>query len=191
MLIIIFILSYIIGSINYAIIVCTLLKAPSPKNFGSKNPGATNVLRVAGKIAAVITLFADMLKGYITVFSAYQLNINQHYITYIFLITVVAHTTPFLYYAKGGKGVATFLGCLFAYNWILGVIMCQIWIFTYVITRYSSLSSLLSVSITSFIFSMYINSNNILPLITTTMIILVRHYSNIRHLILKKEKKLF
>src|SRR5258708_38140208 len=110
-------ISYLIGSISSAIIVCKIMRLPDPRTQGSHNPGATNVLRIGGKKAAVITLFGDLLKGVIPVLAAKCLNFDALTLSLIAFAAFIGHIFPIFFRFEGGKGVATALGCLLALNW--------------------------------------------------------------------------
>lgn len=116
------ILAYLLGSISSAIIICKVMGYPDPRTEGSKNPGATNVLRVANKTAAIMTLLGDALKGFIPVFIAKLMGLEGISLGFIALAAFIGHLFPIFFGFKGGKGVATYLGCLLGLSWLLGLL---------------------------------------------------------------------
>ena len=185
MLITLFLSSYILGSINSAVIVCFMFKKPSPTTIGSNNPGATNVFRFGGKRAATITLLGDMLKGFITVVIAHMLGINIITTICIGLTAVTGHIFSIFLKFKGGKGVATLLGVMIGLYWIIGGIFLAIWITAFLITGYSSLAAILGTMITSIFIIFYVNLNVALPFLIMALIITYRHHKNIKFLLMK------
>ena len=186
----IFIISsaYLIGSLSFGIIISKFLKLRDPRTVGSKNPGATNVLRMGNKVAAIFTLLGDILKATIVVSIAIIMDLNELEIMLISLAVLLGHMYPIYYKFNGGKGVATAFGILLAVNWVLALIVICIWIVTFSIWRYSSLAAIfasLSVPILSYILNEQFFIS-IMNLIIATLIIL-RHHSNIKNLIAGKE----
>ena len=188
--IILLLLSYILGSINSAIIVCFLLKLPSPRTVGSGNPGTTNVLRLGGKKAAIVTLLGDMLKGFIPVIIAHIFALSPTAVAYIGLAAVIGHIFPIFYKFKGGKGVATLIGVMLGFYWLIGGIFLLTWVAVAVITRYSSLAAILATMASSVSVIFYINFNTALPFLIMAIIIIIRHYQNIKRLLSKTEAKI-
>ena len=184
--------SYLIGSISAAIIVCKILNLPDPRTQGSNNPGATNVLRIGGKKAAAITLIGDGVKGAIPVLIAQYIEVDLFTMTLIALAAFLGHVYPIFFGFKGGKGVATFLGALFALNILVGLSFALIWIFIAKVLKISSLSALIATLITPVIFYFLSDKN----LIATYIIILMcfwifyTHRSNIQRLLSKQEKSI-
>ena len=113
-------IAYLVGSISSAIIVCKMMGLPDPRSQGSRNPGATNVLRIGGKKAAAITLLGDMLKGYLPVLAAKLLGLDPLTIALVMFAAFIGHLYPLYFRFEGGKGVATLIGCLLALNWPAG-----------------------------------------------------------------------
>ena len=185
-----FLASYLLGSINSAIISCFLLRLPSPTTIGSGNPGATNILRFGAKKAAIATLFVDMLKGFFPIIIVSTLELNTSYLTYIGLSLVLGHIFPIFFKFKGGKGVATFLGTILAFDWLIGSIFLITWLAVVFVTRYASLSSILATTISSIFLLFYINSNVALPFFISAFIIILRHYQNVERLLLKTEYRI-
>lgn len=183
-------LSYILGSINSAIIVCFLLKLPSPRTVGSGNPGTTNILRLGGKKAAIVTLLGDMLKGFIPVITTHMFQLSLPAVAYIGLVAVIGHIFPIFWGFRGGKGVATLMGVTLGFDCLLGVLFLLIWTIVALITRYSSLAAILATAVSSIFVIFYINFNTALPFLIMAIIVIVRHHQNIKRLLLKTETKI-
>lgn len=139
------VLAYLLGSVSSAIIVCKLFNLPDPRSTGSKNPGATNVLRIGGKSKAAIVLLGDLLKGLIPVLIAKYFLLSPVYAGLIGFFAVIGHVYPIFYQWKGGKGVATALGVYFAFSPWLGLLCVISWYIMFKLFRYSSLSSIVAV----------------------------------------------
>lgn len=188
----IFLLSgYLLGSISSAIIVSRLLGLADPRQVGSGNPGATNILRYAGKKMAAITLAGDALKGVVPIKIALMWGADLEVATLVGLSAFLGHLFPVFHDFKGGKGVATFLGVTSALYWQIGAGFIASWVFTALISRYSSLSALLSCLIVLAL----IWERSQSPVIVSCFIIMiifiyVKHRQNIANLITSKEKKI-
>lgn len=201
-IILLFITSYLFGSISTAIIVCKAMGLPDPRSEGSKNPGATNVLRIGGKKAAFITLLGDMLKGTIPVVIARIINIlfpellgEQQYLTLglIGLGAFIGHLLPAFFGFKGGKGVATALGVSLGWHWWLFLMTAGSWLICAFITRYSSLSALVAFALSPFylwLFFEYMGYPIVIISLIISCFLFWRHHSNIVKLISGTEKKI-
>jgi glycerol-3-phosphate acyltransferase PlsY len=138
--------AYLVGSLSFAVIVSRAMGLADPRTFGSKNPGATNVLRSGNKAAAAITLLLDGLKGFLPVFvvrkfgDAYGL--GEGTVALVAVAAFLGHLYPVFFRFKGGKGVATFIGVVFGIEWILGAGTCLTWIIIAFFFQYASLASL-------------------------------------------------
>jgi glycerol-3-phosphate acyltransferase PlsY len=180
--------SYLIGSISTAIIVCKALNLPDPRTRGSNNPGATNVLRIGGKKAAAITLIGDGLKGALPVAVALFMGFDLVDASWIALSAFLGHIYPIFFGFKGGKGVATFLGSLFALGLSIGISFALIWIFVAKVLKISSLSALIATLLTP-IFFFFISDNleasYIIALIS--LWIFYTHRSNIKRMLSGEE----
>ena len=139
--------TYLLGSISSAIIVSKAFSLPDPRDLGSGNPGATNVLRTGNKIAAVITLIGDLLKGLIPVLAVDLLTASAPLVAATGFAALIGHMYPLYYDFKGGKGVATTLGVLLGFDWLLGVVWIAIWLFTALLFRYSSFAALVATTL--------------------------------------------
>jgi glycerol-3-phosphate acyltransferase PlsY len=168
------------------------MNLPDPRTQGSKNPGATNVLRIGGKKAAVFTLLGDVLKGFMPVFLGDVLGLTDLSIAFIAFAAFLGHLFPLFFQFKGGKGVATLLGCLFALNYIVACAWLLTWLMVAGLFRYSSLAALIASALTPFYF-WYLSANPAYFISTGLMalILIYRHQSNIKNLLKGKEKKIF
>ena len=115
--------TYLIGSISSAILICKALSLPDPRTQGSNNPGATNVRRIAGNNVAVVVLLGDTLKGFLPVLLATMLDLSMLETSLIGLGAFLGHIYPVFFRFKGGKGVATYIGAMIGFNWVIGVIL--------------------------------------------------------------------
>jgi len=198
--IILILAAYLIGSVSTAIITCKIMRLPDPRSEGSGNPGATNVLRVGGKKAAAITLFGDMLKGFLPMYAAQFFEIGYIAFALIGLAAFIGHLYPVFFGFKGGKGVATMLGVLFGIHWSVGLATALTWLIMAKGFKVSSLSALIATTLAPFYifglmsFVFYFTMDQVLPLIITcsimTVILFWRHRSNIQNLLSGKEGKI-
>lgn len=179
---------YLLGSISTAIITCKLMGLPDPRTDGSKNPGATNVLRLGGKKAAAITLAGDMLKGLIPALIATSLDMPHGVVAAAGLSAFLGHIFPVFYGFKGGKGVATLLGVLLGTNWMVGTATIGIWLLMAFTLKISSLSAL-TAALLAPVIAYLITGSNILAATIAVMTTLLfwRHRSNIANLLSGQE----
>ena len=133
---------YLAGSLATAVIVCRLMGLPDPREGGSGNPGATNVLRLGGRKAAVLTLVGDVLKGVLPVLAAHALGASVGAVSLTALAAFLGHLFPVFFGFKGGKGVATAFGAVVALFWPVGLVFGLTWLAVAAITRYASVASL-------------------------------------------------
>ena len=184
----VFIISYFSGSIPFGLILTKIFLNKDLRKIGSKNIGATNVLRTGNKIVAGLTLFLDISKGIIPI-----LVTKEYFTDLIYLSSLAAllgHIFPVWLKFKGGKGVATYLGIIFILSYNLGVIFCVSWILISIASKYSSLSSILSTMIV-FIVSFFNNNFELTSyLFITFIIILYTHRQNIVRIKNKSEDKI-
>jgi glycerol-3-phosphate acyltransferase PlsY len=184
-------LSYLSGSVCSAVIVCNLCKLPDPRAEGSKNPGATNVLRLAGKKYAITVLLADILKGFLPVIIARLFGFGEFALGCVCLAAVIGHLYPYFFDFKGGKGVATALGALLGINFSLGLITVVLWILIAIISRYSSLASIISLLAAPLISLKYHPSFiAFLPLLVMSLFVVYRHQENFTRLQKGTESKI-
>lgn len=184
--------SYLLGSISAAIITAKAMSLPDPRSTGSKNPGATNMLRIGGKKAAIITLLGDGLKGFIPVFVAhYVLGYSYEWQVLIGLAAFLGHLYPVFYGFEGGKGVATAIGVYLALNFLAAMITIATWLLMARVFKYSSLAALTATLLAPLYF--YLMTQNawvFIGLLVMTAFIFYRHKSNIQNLLNGTEKKL-
>ncbi|MGR9071606.1 MAG: glycerol-3-phosphate 1-O-acyltransferase PlsY [Gammaproteobacteria bacterium] len=136
--------AYLLGSVSSAIIVCRFMGLPDPRQQGSNNPGATNVMRIGGKKAAAITLLGDALKGLIAVLIAKFAGASADVVAMVGLLAILGHMYPIFFGFKGGKGVATGCGVFFGYSWLLGLLVASTWVTVFKLFKISSLSALVA-----------------------------------------------
>ena len=183
--------AYLLGSISSAIITCKLMRLQDPRTTGSRNPGATNVLRLGGKKAAIITLFGDMLKGLVPVLIAAQFGVDNMTLALVGFFAFLGHIFPLYYGFKGGKGVATYFGVILGINWQVGLIALLIWLIVAMLLKISSLSALVSMFLTPFVMWNFTHSIELTTaVIVMSIIAFWRHTSNILALVSGKEEKI-
>ena len=184
----VFFISYILGSIPFGLILARIFLDKDIRKIGSKNIGATNVLRTGNKFLASLTLFLDVLKGILPI-----LLTNYYFPSLIYLSGLAAflgHIFPVWLKFKGGKGVATYLGIIFVLSFNLGLFFCVSWFFVVFITKYSSLASIVS-ALVIFLISLLENNFELNSyLFITLIIILYTHRQNIIRLKNKTEDKI-
>ena len=176
--------SYLIGAISFGIIISHIFSLPDPRTIGSKNPGATNVLRTGKKLAALLTLLGDALKGALTVGLAQYFELPSLIVGFIAIATLIGHVFPIYYGFKGGKGVATAAGILFMFSWVMGLIVLAIWLGVFFIWRYSSLAAIIAASLSPVIGFFYkIDFYELIATSIIALILILRHIENIKRLI--------
>ncbi len=163
-----------------------LLNKSDPRLVGSKNIGATNIVRTSGWKLGLLTLIFDMLKGFIPVVVLKNYFIDQ---SFVILFIFLGHLFPIWIKFKGGKGIAVIIGCLFGYKFLYGLIFSLIWLLTALVSKYSSLSALVaSLSILIIIYAE--NDNILLTLFIIVTMIFLKHVSNIKRLFKGNELKI-
>lgn len=183
--------AYIIGSISSAVITCKLMGLEDPRLSGSKNPGATNVLRNAGKTAAIITLIGDMFKGVLPVALVIMLGVDYNVIALVAFAAFIGHLYPVFLKFKGGKGVATALGVYLALDWKIGLAVIGTWLFIAIVFRISSLAALVASFAAPFYIWQFSGSTPIMAMsIVLTGMLFWRHRSNIQNLLSGAEEKI-
>ena len=183
------ILAYFIGSISFGILLSKIFKIQDPRSFGSKNPGATNVMRSGKKLAALLTLLGDMLKGTIVVLIAkFYLNLNYDQVLLIAAAVFLGHLFPIYHQFKGGKGVATALGVLLAIDIQIAILVLIIWLVIFLVSRISSLSAITAaLSLPLMAFFMHVNQSFLWLSLFLSVLLIYRHKENIKNLIENKE----
>ena len=185
-IIVISILSYLIGSIPFGFILKKIFLKKDIRNIGSGNIGATNALRTGHKTLGYGTLFLDVIKAVIPV-----IYVKLNYPDYIFIASLcvfLGHIFPIWLKFKGGKGVATYIGILFSINLIIGFVFIGVWFFTFLISKYSSLSSLFgSLSVPIYLF--FFTNQNLVFFLIIFILLLFTHRENVKRLKNKEESK--
>ena len=177
---------YLFGSIPFGLLLSKLLSKGDPRLVGSKNIGATNIVRTSGWKLGLLTLIFDMLKCLIPVVIFKNELVEQ---SFIILFVFLGHLFPIWIRFKGGKGIAVIIGCLFGYEFFYGLIFSLIWLVTAVVSKYSSLSAL--VASLSILIIIYLQNDNIfLSLLFMVMMIFLKHISNIRRLLKGNELRI-
>ena len=185
------IVAYLLGSICSAVIVCQLFDLPDPRTNGSNNPGATNVLRLAGRNYAALVLVGDMLKGLLPVLLAKALGASAVILGFTTLAAVLGHMYPFFFDFKGGKGVATAMGALLGFHFILGVMVIATWLVVVNFTRYVSLASVVAIVLAPFYSIFAVGSlSAFLPIFIIAILVVFQHRDNITRLMDGTEKKM-
>jgi len=182
-------LAYFVGSVCTGILVCKSLKVADPRSLGSKNPGVTNVLRIAGKKAAAMTLAGDVLKGSLPILLGHLLQMKGFGLSVVGLAALLGHVFPFFFEFKGGKGVATGLGIILALSPITGVISAVVWLLITVLTRYVSLASLSAASIAPLLILWQLGLPAFVPIFIMSALLFWRHKDNIDRLQAGNEPK--
>ncbi len=181
--------AYLLGSVSFAILVSRLAGLPDPRTYGSKNPGATNVLRTGKWVIAALTLAGDAGKGFVAVWVA--LMIAPAAAAYAGVAVYLGHLYPVFHRFQGGKGVATAAGVLFGFDPWLGLGTLVTWIVMAVFFRYSSLAALVAAAFAVF-FTAFMKMYSLLPAVAVIAALLVwRHRENIRRLLAGTESRLF
>jgi glycerol-3-phosphate acyltransferase PlsY len=180
---------YLLGSVSFAVVVSHAMRLPDPRSYGSKNPGATNVLRTGNKIAAILTLAGDALKGFVAVLLA--LLYLPEAMPYVGVATFLGHLFPVFHRFQGGKGVATAAGVLFGFDPWLGLATIATFAVIAAFFRYVSLASIVA-SVFAVFFSWFIKLSGATTLAIAVMAALLvwRHKDNIKRLIAGTESKL-
>jgi glycerol-3-phosphate acyltransferase PlsY len=180
--------AYCLGSISFAVVVSRLMRLPDPRSYGSRNPGATNVLRTGKKLAAALTLVGDAGKGWLAVWLAARLGGD---VPIAGLAVFVGHLYPLYHRFRGGKGVATAAGVLFGFNLWLGLATVATWIAIAVFFRYSSLAALIAALFAPLYAFWLFGWSPILPVVIAIAALLVwRHRENIARLAAGTESRL-
>ena len=181
--------AYFIGGLNGAILLCKFKGWPDPRLHGSKNPGATNILRLHHPQAASLVLIFDVLKGTLPVYIAYFIDIPPVAIGFIGLAICLGHIFPPYFGFKGGKGVATGLGTLLPLGMDMTGLLIITWLLTIAFSGYASLAAIVT-AIAAPIFIEFIKPEFTCPVIMLSGLIILRHLGNIHRLISGKEKKI-
>ena len=190
-------LAYALGSISFAVVISKAMGLPDPYTHGSKNPGATNVLRTGNKLAAVLTLLGDAAKGWVAVTIARAVlgdpasESNNLLLGLVTIAVFLGHLYPIFHGFKGGKGVATAAGILFAISWVLGLATLGTWLIVAFFMRYSSLAALSAATFAPLYFTFLFGLQAMgLAILVMSLLLIYRHRSNIRNLMNGTETRL-
>ena len=182
---------YLFGSISTAVLTCRLMGLPDPRTEGSRNPGATNVLRLGGKKAAFMTLTGDMLKGLVPVLIAQALHASPLILSATALAAFLGHLYPVFFGFQGGKGVATALGVILGLYLPAGLGVAAIWLLMAFLFRISSLSALTAMLLAPVVFWLLKPEPAFISvMIVITLMLFWRHRTNIRDLLSGTEGKI-
>ncbi|HEY0923808.1 glycerol-3-phosphate 1-O-acyltransferase PlsY [Rheinheimera pacifica] len=182
--------AYLCGSVSSAVLVSKLFRLPDPRLHGSGNPGATNVLRLGGKLPAVLVLLFDILKGTIPVWGSYFLQIEPLYLGLIAICACLGHIFPLFFGFQGGKAVATAFGAMMPIGLDLAGLLIASWLIIVALSGYSSLAAILTVTLAP-IFTWFIKPLYTVPVLMLSILIIVRHRENIVRLYRGKESKVW
>ena len=187
--------AYLIGSISFAVVMSRAFGLSDPRTYGSKNPGATNVLRSGSKKAAIATLLGDAAKGWFAVWLAVkygpQYGIEEGGVALVAIAVFLGHLWPVFFRFVGGKGVATALGVLLGINVWLGLATLATWLIIAYAFRYSSLAALVASVFAPFYYGLLFGADEILFAVAVmSALLLFRHSKNIANLIAGKESKI-
>ena len=192
--------AYLLGSLSFAVIVSRAMGLKDPRTFGSKNPGATNVLRSGSKAAAIVTLLLDAVKGWLPVilvrYFGKPYGLEDGTMALVGLAAFVGHLWPVFFRFQGGKGVATFIGVVFGIDLVLGLATGATWLIIAYFLRYSSVASLVSAVFAPVYYlfgdriQWYAEKPVLLALFVMALLLVVRHRENINRLLQGNESKL-
>ena len=183
--------AYLVGSIPFAMISSKIFGLADPRTYGSGNPGATNVLRSGNKKAALFTLIGDALKGTLAVVVAKQMGLDDTTIALVALAVFLGHLYPVFLGFKGGKGVATAAGVLFALDPLLGAAVAGTWLLVAYVSRYSSLAALVAAAAAPlFAALMHGATNQTIVVGILGMALIGKHWQNIQRLLAGQESKI-
>jgi acyl phosphate:glycerol-3-phosphate acyltransferase len=177
--------AYLIGSISFGILISKCFGLADPRTVGSGNPGATNVLRSGKKSAALLTLLGDALKGWLPVWLALHNNMLMWVVSSVGLAVFLGHLYPIYFKFKGGKGVATALGVIFAISPFLGLAAIVTWLVVFAFSRYASLASIIAALLVPVHSYYYLRpyKDYFMLLIVMSVLLIWRHRSNIQKLL--------
>ncbi|MDP1742789.1 glycerol-3-phosphate 1-O-acyltransferase PlsY [Polaromonas sp.] len=192
--------AYLIGSLSFAVIISRLMGLNDPRSYGSKNPGATNVLRSGNKAAAVLTLLLDGVKGWLpmalVMWFGKDYGLREGTLAAVGLAAFIGHLYPVFFGFQGGKGVATAAGVLFGVHWVLGLATLATWVIVAFFSRYSSLAALACALFAPWYYLLgdrsfwYVDKMMALAVVTMSAFLVYRHRDNINKLFKGTESKL-
>ena len=189
-------IGYFLGSISFAVVVSKLMGLADPHTYGSRNPGATNVLRSGHKVAALLTLLGDALKSWLALLLArhwgavYGIDVQSGLLEWVGLAAFIGHVFPLFHRFAGGKGVATALGVLFGLSGMLGLATLMTWGVVAYLFRYSSLAAVIAAICAPFYYLLIVGHAMPAAIITfMSVLLMVRHKQNIKNLLSGTESR--
>jgi len=189
--------AYLLGSISFAVVVSKCMALPDPYTYGSKNPGATNVLRTGNKKAALFTLLGDALKGWLAIAIARMVlgtetsGSLEWVLSAVIIAVFLGHLFPLFHSFRGGKGVATACGILFGINFFLGLATLSTWLIVAFFTRYSSLAAIAAALFAPLYYVFLFGFHPVvLALVIMCVLLIWRHRSNIQNLMNGSETRI-
>ncbi len=194
------VLAYLLGSLSFAVIVSRFMGLKDPRSYGSKNPGATNVLRSGNKAAAIATLLLDGLKGWLPVvlvkWFGKDFGLEDGTVALVAFAAFLGHLYPVFFKFKGGKGVATAAGALIGIDWLLGLGVLAVWAIVAYVWRYSSVASMAAAVSAPVLYLLgdrgpwYAERSILLAIFIISMLLVMRHRENVTKLMQGTESKL-
>lgn len=184
------IFAYLLGSISSAILICRIAGLPDPRQYGSHNPGATNVFRIGGRWAALAVLIFDILKGMLPVWGGYYLGLTQLELGMVALGACLGHIFPIFFRFKGGKGVATAFGAIAPIAWAVAGSIFGTWFIVFLISGYSSLSAVITALLAPF-YVWWFKPEFTFPVALVSCLLVYRHRDNIQRLWRGQEDKVW
>ncbi len=189
LLIVVAVLSYLLGSIPFGVVITRAMGLGDLRKIGSGNIGATNVLRTGNKGAAAATLILDAAKGAVAVLIA-RVAVGEDAAQVAAMASFLGHLFPVWLGFKGGKGVATFLGTLLALDWRVGLACCVTWLVVALVTRISSLSALIAAALSTFYLMIFREGQMIGLTVILTLLVYIRHWANLERIKAGTEPKI-
>ena len=184
------ILAYLGGSISSAVLVCRGYGLPDPRENGSHNPGATNVLRLGGRSAAILVFVCDMSKGTVPVYLAWYLGVTPFFLGLIGVASCLGHMYPLFFHFQGGKGVATALGTMLPIGLDMGAMMLTTWVVVLLLSGYSSLAAL-AAALLAPLYTYWLKPEYTMPVAMLCALVVYRHRENIIRLLNGQEDKIW
>ncbi|WP_153145102.1 glycerol-3-phosphate 1-O-acyltransferase PlsY [Dechloromonas sp. H13] len=183
--------AYLLGSVPFAMISSKIFGLADPRSYGSGNPGATNVLRSGNKKAALLTLVGDALKGWLAVFAAQQAGFSDSVVGLVALAVFFGHLFPVFLKFRGGKGVATAAGVLFALDPLLGLAVLGTWLFVAFAFRYSSLAAVLAAALAP-VYQVLMHGGDGRTLVVgiLALALIGKHWQNLQRLLAGQESRI-
>jgi len=185
--------AYLIGSVSFAVVVSKAFGLPDPHEYGSGNPGATNVLRTGNKQAALLTMLGDGIKGFVAVFAAIRIaplvDAPEWTVAAAAIAVIVGHCWPVFHRFKGGKGIATCAGVVFALHWPLGLALAAVWLLIAFGFKISSVAALVAAALAPLgMFYVAGNAPIAWAMVPIAVILVWRHKANIQSLLAGRER---